>query len=78
MPIESKAYFCEFCRRLYASKELCEYHEKMCTSNPAMRTCHTCSGMYVITCKNNRNITNSDCNGIVAVMGCAAWGLKGD
>ena len=42
MPFETKAYQCNFCRKVSRTRAGAERHENACKWNPARRSCHTC------------------------------------
>jgi len=81
VPREVKAYGCEYrCgRKFTTSKAHMEAHEKVCWSNPGMRTCRTCGnerdgeGLYrgVRWCAKSLLFINAPSNPIA--IGCAKW-----
>jgi hypothetical protein len=56
MPIEVKAYRCEFCGRVYLTKQV-DVHEAKCFKNPARRACKTCAFEgFLPACRHEPNL----------------------
>lgn len=81
MPIEVKAYQCEFqCgRRALISKSGMKEHEKVCFKNPVNRACQTCAHdkghsydsnvkLYVTHCEERGRVFSTD--------HCSIWSPK--